>query len=112
MTRRISWRCNSLGFPFAATTQLTNPEQITVSRGGTPLPLPQAEPNGVFAPPDTEGTWVICAGPQGPEPVYIEENVRTYTRPMIERDGELVPQPGGTSTVTMSAARGGQVVFQ
>ena len=77
-----------------------------------PLTLPQAEPNGVFAPPDTEGTWVICVGPQGPEPVYVEENVRTFTRPMVERDGELVPQDGAQSTVRMNAARGGQVEFR
>lgn len=110
MTGRISWRCNSLGFPFAATTQLTNPEQVVSTASGR-LTLPQAEPNGVFAPPDTEGTWVICTGPQGPEPVYVEENVRTFTRPMIERDGELVPQPDATSSVRMSAERGSGVTF-
>lgn len=102
----IMWSCTSLGFPIPATTQLTNPMRY-VYQGAT---IPQAEPNGVFAPPDTDGTWVLCAGDDGNlEPVYIEEHVRTFTRPMEEHDGRLVPVAGQRSTVTINPRRGGTV---
>lgn len=111
MTGRVTWRCNSLGFPFSATTQLTNPQQVLYRTGG-PSVVAQAEPNGVFAPSTTEGTWVICTGPSGAEPVYIEENVRTFTRPMVERDGELVPLDERAGSVRMSTSQGGAVNFR
>jgi hypothetical protein len=102
----IMWSCTSLGFPIPATTQLTNPMRY-VYQGAT---IPQAEPNGVFAPPSTAGTWVLCAGDDGNlEPVYIEEHVRTFTRPMEEHDGRLVPVAGQRSTVTINPQRGGTV---
>lgn len=103
-TGRISWSCTSLGFPIPATTQLTNPEQYAY-QGAT---LPQAEPNGLFAPPSTNGTWVLCTGEGGLlEPVYVEEHVRTFTRPMEEHDGRLVPVGGQRSTITLNPQRGG-----
>jgi hypothetical protein len=98
----ISWSCTSMGFPVPATTQLTNPMRVAY-QGAT---IPQAEPNGLFAPPDTSGTWVMCVGDDGNiEPVYIEEHVRTYTRPMEEHDGHLVPTPGQRSTLTLNPSR-------
>lgn len=38
--------------------------------------------------------------------------ITSLTRPMVERDGELVPQDGAQSTVRMNPARGGQVEFR
>lgn len=102
----IMWSCTSLGFPIPATTQLTNPQRVANQNAV----IPQPEPNGVFAPPDTNGTWVLCAGDDGNlEPVYIEEHVRTFTRPMEEHDGRLVPVSGQRSTVTINPQRGGTV---
>lgn len=105
-TGRISWSCQSLGFPIPATTQLTNPQRVASQNAV----IPQPEPNGVFAPPDTNGTWVMCAGEGGSlEPAYIEEHVLTFTRPMEEHDGRLVPVEGQHSTVSINPAQGGTV---
>lgn len=108
-TGRISWSCTSLGFPIPATTQLTNPQRVAYQNAV----IPQPEPNGVFSPPDTAGTWVMCTGEDGNiEPVYIEEHVRTYSRPMEERDGRLVPIEGQRSTITINPRQGGSVTTQ
>ena len=105
----IMWSCTSLGFPIPATTQLTNPQRVVYQSAV----IPQPEPNGVFAPPDTEGTWVLCASEGGNlEPVYIEEHVRTFTRPMEERNGRLVPVEGQRSTVIINPAHGGTVTIR
>ena len=99
----ISWSCTSLGFPFSAATQLTNPMRTVegVTQGEF-VTIPQPEPNGIYSPSSSEGTWVMCAGEDGNvEPVYIEERVRTYTRPMEEHEGRLVPVASGHPSITL-----------
>ncbi len=87
---KISWSCPSIGYPIPGGTQLTNPEQYAFN--GTTLP--QAEPNGLFSPATSAGTYVMCVNPDGTvSPVYNEDNVRTYPQPMVEMDGQLVPAP-------------------
>lgn len=94
MTGQIIAYCPSLGFPIPATTQLTNPNKW-VAQGIT---LPQAEPNGLYSPPMTHATWVMCLSPDGKvEPAYWETDVLTFTRPMEEVNGKLVPGVGSSS---------------
>lgn len=51
---------------------------------------------------------MLCTGDHGNlEPVYVEEHVRTYTRPMEEHDGELVPVAGAASTLNINPRQGG-----
>jgi hypothetical protein len=58
----------------------------------------------------SSGTWVLCVGDDGNlEPAYIEEHVRTFTRPMEDQEGRLVPVAGQRSTVAISPRRGGNV---
>jgi hypothetical protein len=93
-TGKILASCPSLGFPIPATTQLTNPNKW-VAQGAT---LPQAEPNGMYSPPMTHATWVMCLGPDGKvEPAYWESDVMTFSRPMKEVNGTLVPDAGNAS---------------
>ncbi|HSX39251.1 MAG TPA: hypothetical protein VLI92_01535 [Candidatus Saccharimonadales bacterium] len=87
---KISWSCPSIGYPIPGGTQLTNPESYVYS--GTTLP--QAEPNGLYTPATSAGTYVMCVNSDGTvSPVYVEDNVRTFPQPMQEVDGQLVPVP-------------------
>lgn len=59
--------CPSLGFPVASTSELTNPSQIVedpYAQGGTSVPIPQIDPNGIYA-GNSSGTYVICINPDG-----------------------------------------------
>lgn len=68
----------SLGYGISAATQYTNPEKIADStvQGGYAI-LPQADPNGLFSPGATDGTWVLLIDPNTGKmaPAYIEERV-------------------------------------
>jgi len=102
-TGKIMSSCPSLGYPIPATTQLTNPEKASRSGGGEVIVLPQAEPSGLYSPPSTSATWVMCVGPDGNvEPVYWESNVQTYPRPMKEVDGQLVPVEGQAASISIN----------
>jgi hypothetical protein len=70
--------CPSRGYPIPATTELTNPERIDYSPGGTALVLPQAEPNGLFV-GQTDGTYMQCVDSDGSlYTVYSEPRVLTF----------------------------------
>lgn len=75
--------CASIGFPLPASTQYTNPQKRSGSGGGYVIPLPQADPNGLFSPSSAEGTWVMCKDPKGPDvkPVYVEPRIITSPFP-------------------------------
>lgn len=73
--------CPSIGFPVAATSQLTNPEQVVQNSDangnygyGT---VGQAEPNGVYT-GDSTGTYVVCVQSNGDKRIdYWEGSVET-----------------------------------
>lgn len=98
------WDCPSIGFPIANDVQLTNPEQIAVQNQYGVATLPQAEPNGLYTPASSWGTWVLCAEGDGSiAPVYNEADTITFPFPVkvdyitgrITRDGPA------TATVTL-----------
>ncbi len=83
--------CDSIGYPIPYSAQFTAPTAmqrytIPASLGysaytyGTPVELPQAEPNGIYTPVSAEGTWVMCKDPNSKEvrPSYIEPRVMTF----------------------------------
>lgn len=72
--------CESVGFPIAATNQLTNPEAIAVKDHNVGvLSLPQQETTGVYT-GDSTGTYVICIDPSGKGRItYWEGFVQTET---------------------------------
>lgn len=51
--------CHSIGFAISAATQYTNPQKISYSQHGVGV-TPQADPNGLFSPSSTEGSYVRC----------------------------------------------------
>ncbi len=71
--------CDSVGYGIPYATQYTNPQKIDYNSetyGGN-VPVPQADPNGLYSPADAEGTWVLCLDPKSKktEPVYVEPRV-------------------------------------
>jgi len=104
-TGKITWECVGIGFPIAATTQLTNPMKLAYNSGGATIP--QAEPNGMYAPPQSSATFVPCIAPDGEiAPARVEDNVSTFFQPMEEVGGKLVPVPGNKPTFTISKTAG------
>ena len=74
--------CDSIGYPLPYAAQYTNPTQSQLATGyqwGAAVTLSQADPNGLFSPASAEGTWVMCASPDGAKtaPTYIEPRVIT-----------------------------------
>ena len=72
-----------IGFGIPAATQFTNPNKVLdpdqipgqsyYSGEGTPVVIPQADPNGLFMPTSTSATWYMLLDAKGnPHPVYIE----------------------------------------
>jgi len=100
---KVSWQCASVGYPIPGGTQLTNPEQLAYSKDAV---IPQAEPNGLFSPTTSSGTYVMCVNEDGTvSPVYLEELVRTFPYPMQEVGGELVRVPGTQPSYTINPNR-------
>ena len=76
--------CPSIGFPVASTTQLTNPQQLYVSSGGShDGVIPQIDPNGIYS-GDSTGTYILCVNAQGQTyGVYWEGFVYALTGPAV-----------------------------
>jgi hypothetical protein len=92
---KITWECASIGFPIPGGTQLTNPMQYSSSG-----PLPMIEPNGLYSPATSAGTYVMCLNADGTVgPSYIEENVMAFPQPYMEQDGHLMKVPDQSSTI-------------
>jgi hypothetical protein len=69
--------CPSLGDPVPNTAQLSNPAQVVTPTGGsngnTAVTIGQMDPNGVYSPSDSSGTYVLCVAADGsPELHYWE----------------------------------------
>jgi len=67
-------KCIGYGIPYS--TQYSNPEKLAREGTNYGITLPQAEPNGLFMPSSSDGTWVMLLDAEGtPHPVYIEPKV-------------------------------------
>jgi hypothetical protein len=66
----------SIGYGISVATQYTNPQKIeyTYQHGHV---IPQADPNGLFAPSSAEGTWVLLKNPGSSDviPTYFEQRI-------------------------------------
>ena len=77
-----TWGCvrpygDTIGFPIPYSTQYTNPQKIGERAQGGFAVLPQADPNGLFSPPSSEGTWSRMKDPSGKDvlPAYTEPRI-------------------------------------
>ncbi len=77
--------CPSEGLGVPDTAQLSNPTQIAPisgKYGGGATVLDQADPFGVYSPPNSMGTYVICIGANGKPYLHRgEEFVHTILAP-------------------------------
>lgn len=80
MQGKLVFFCHSVGYGIPYATEYTSPSRPagnweTQMQGN--IALPQADPNGLFAPSSAEGTWILCKDPNGNDtrPVYVEPRV-------------------------------------
>lgn len=68
--------CHSVGYGVPYATKYTNPQSVDYDHTN-PAPLPQADPNGLFSPAASQGSWVLCLNPETKlvSPVYIEPRI-------------------------------------
>lgn len=76
MNGKMHKLCDSVGFGLPYSTQYTNPQKIE-SHHQVPVVLPQADPNGLFSPSSSDGTWVQCVNPKTNKEavVYVEPRI-------------------------------------
>jgi hypothetical protein len=76
---KITFFCESFGYPIPYSTQFTNPQKMVGESYHAVTTIAQADPNGLFSPSSTSGTWVMCKDPNpgGKEvkPLHVEANV-------------------------------------
>jgi hypothetical protein len=73
--------CPSLGMAVPDTAQLSNPQQVLYPSGRDAIAISQADPFGVYSPPSSEGTYVICVIDGKPVLQRAEEQVHTVMAP-------------------------------
>ena len=70
-------KCIGYGIPYS--TQYSNPQKLVDGKQGgysATIPMTQAEPNGLFMPASSEGTWLMMLDTSGtPHPVYVEPRI-------------------------------------
>lgn len=71
----LHFLCESKGYGLPYSTQTTNPQRE--ERGyNTSIPLPQAEPSGLFMPDNVAATWILCVNDEGEfDAVYWEPDL-------------------------------------
>ncbi len=69
-------KCVGYGIPYS--TQYSNPEKVVQDYSQSFGAIPQSEPNGLFMPSSSAGTWLMLVNPANPndiKPVYVEPNL-------------------------------------
>ena len=80
---RLTCLGQSIGYGVPYATQYSNP-QTAIEDSRWFGSLPQAEPNGLFPPTSTAGTWVFLYDPDSKQgvPTYVEPNVTVSRFPL------------------------------
>lgn len=64
-TGKPQFLCTSIGYAISDATGFTNPQRIHEKGANYGFAImPQAEPNGLFTPESSEGSWVMCVNPE------------------------------------------------
>jgi hypothetical protein len=81
--------CESIGYGLPYGVQFVNPEKTVDGQWkGEYTTIPQADPNGLYSPPNVDATWVNCVTTSGNQkPVYSEERVITSPVPLDQLKG-------------------------
>lgn len=71
--------CKSVGYGLPYSVQFTNPQKLTDADLGQSygdIPMPQADPNGLYMPDGLSATWVLCSDSKGGvKPMYVEPEI-------------------------------------
>jgi hypothetical protein len=104
-TGAIMFECPSIGYPIPGGTKLTNPYQIP-GNDWSNTSIPQAEPNGLYIPESSAGTYINCVNENGTvSPVFEEFYVQTFPFPVEEIDGKLVRVKGVEPTIAIQTQK-------
>lgn len=90
----------SVGFGIPYSTQFTAPKALRYAKPQYPTGVDsvstewrsyeaeQAEPNGLYMPQQSDGTWILCLHPNGKDlaPAYVEPRVVVYLFEMPATD--------------------------
>jgi hypothetical protein len=100
--------CDSIGYGFPYSTQFTNPSQNPLKD----VVISQAEPNGLFSSPTSEGTWISCVDPANKhniQVVYVEPRVIVSPFPLSASSDLRLENAGsiGVQVNRAAALRGG-----
>lgn len=104
--------CPSLGEPVPNTAQLTNPNQVVTqdSQGNGisgSATIGQMDPNGIYAPSSSDGTYVICVNGSGAKYLqYWEGQVMTVTSGATWDKSTHTLQVTGAPTAVIHDAHG------
>lgn len=86
MNGHLHLRCHSIGYGIPYATQYTSPQKLvsTWDGGRDRIPMPQADPNGLFSPASADGTWVLCKvpGKDDVQPIYVEPRITVSPFPL------------------------------
>lgn len=75
MTGEKKFFAKTIGFGIPFSTQYTSPEKV-IGRYDNRITVPQADPNGLFAPSSSDATWIIVIDKDGNGvPVYMEPKI-------------------------------------
>lgn len=95
--------CPSIGVPIPNTASLSNPERVMWGSSGASGVVSQMDPNGIYAPQGSQGTYVMCVdGTGAPTATYWEGYVETEFGPANWDQGSHQIKPTGPSTFTFS----------
>jgi hypothetical protein len=110
--------CPSLGDPVPNTAQLSNPSQVEndpYPNGGQAVTIGQMDPNGVYSPSESTGTYVLCVAADGsPEMHYWEGYVYAVngaarwdsaTHSVVTYGAPVMPKCAVTETSTATAKK-------
>lgn len=112
MTGELHFETPSQGYPIPFDTQLTNPMQIASRNVGSNWydgVIPQAEPNGLFTPGNSDATIVMAVNSDGTlSPVYTELKATAYPFPVRwdEKLRRVVRVEGKESSIKLTPKEG------
>lgn len=96
--------CPSIGAPIANTTSLSNPFQSNPDNSASVVG--QMDPNGVYPPTNSSGTWVLCIGQDGKiTPQYAEETVHAVFAPAVWDDATHQIKIIGSASVNFTVKK-------
>ncbi|MCW2902223.1 MAG: hypothetical protein JWO67_4488 [Streptosporangiaceae bacterium] len=99
--------CPSIGVPIPNTMSLSNPQQVVPTGNYNAVTTGQMDPNGLYAPAASSGTFVMCVQADGKiMPVYVEGNVHTVFGPAVWDKGTHSVEMTGPASFHFSAAKG------